>query len=350
MKFVDEVEIQVQAGDGGNGCMSFRRFRRNPKGGPDGGNGGPGGDVVVAADAQRTTLLELRFPHAVFRAQRGAHGGGNEKKGRAGANLVLTVPVGTRVLDLDRDVAVGSLEHHGETLVVARGGAGGKGNAAFRSATRRAPVNVQAGKPGEAHRLRLELRLIADAGLVGFPNAGKSTLLARISAARPLIADYPFSTKAPILGVVSVGDHDSFVLADLPGIIEGAHHGAGLGHQFLRHVERAPVLVHLIDMSPLAPSPPLESYRLMRAELEAYDPEFDRKPTLLVPTKIDLPESRAALDAYRAELAALGHPVLPISAATGEGVDTLIKRLWRTIQGARAVSAAAEGVPSEESA
>lgn len=336
MKFVDEVEIQVQSGDGGNGCVSFRRVRRNPKGGPDGGNGGRGGDVVLVADGHLTTLLELRFPQAVFRAGRGTHGGGNEKTGAAGDDLMLRVPLGTRAVDLDREVELGSLDREGDSLVVARGGAGGKGNTAFKSATRRAPIQAQAGKPGEAKRLRLELRLLADAGLVGFPNAGKSTLLARVSAARPLIADYPFSTKAPMLGVVSVGEYETFVLADLPGLIEGAHQGAGLGLQFLRHVERARVLVHLIDLGPFAPAPPLESYRLMHAELSAYDPELERKPTIVVPTKIDLPEARAALDVCRADLEALGHPIVPISAATGQGVELLMRRVWELVREARA--------------
>jgi GTP-binding protein len=336
MKFVDEVEIHVQSGDGGNGCVSFRRTRRNPKGGPDGGNGGRGGDVTLRADSHLSTLLELRFPQAVFRAGRGGHGGGNGKTGATGDDLVLRVPVGTRALDLDRELEVGSLDRDGETLVIAQGGMGGKGNSAFRSATRRAPIHAQSGKPGETKHLRLELRLLADAGLVGFPNAGKSTLLSRVSAARPLIADYPFSTKAPMLGVVSVGEYETFVLADLPGLIEGAHHGAGLGLQFLRHVERARVLVHLIDMGPFAPAPPLESYRLMHAELEAYDPELERKPTIVVPTKMDLPEARAALEACRADLQALGHPIVPISAATGEGVELLMKHVWRLVREIRA--------------
>ncbi len=350
MKFVDEVEIQVHAGDGGNGCVSFRRFRRNPKGGPDGGDGGHGGSVVVRADAQLSTLLELRFPQGMFRAGRGSHGSGNDKTGASGDDLVLRVPAGTRVIDLEREMELGSLDADGQELVVAKGGAGGKGNAAFRSATRRTPLQAQSGKPGESRRLRLELRLLADAGLVGFPNAGKSTLLARVSAARPVIADYPFSTKAPILGVVSVGEYESFVLADLPGLIEGAHLGAGLGHQFLRHVERAPVLVHLIDMGPTAPAPPLESYRLMHAELEAYDPEVERKPTLIVPTKMDLPEARAAFEACRGQLEALGHPVLPISAATGEGVELLMKRVWGTIREVRAAHREARLAGADEGA
>ena len=324
MKFVDEVVIRVRGGEGGSGCSSFRRTRHNPRGGPDGGNGGRGGDVVLRSDPQRTTLLELRFPKALYQAAKGTHGSGNDKHGRGGEDLVLGVPVGTLCFDTGADELLGELAGPGETLVVARGGKGGRGNATFKSARRRSPTRSDPGGTPEEREIRLELKLLADAGLIGFPNAGKSTLLSRVSAARPRVADHPFTTKEPVLGVVDTGDFDSFVLADLPGLIEGASRGAGLGHRFLRHVERARVLVHLVALGPLETEPPVERYHRIRAELSAYDPAIGEKPEIIVPSKMDLPDAREVLERCREELEELGRPVVPISAATGEGLPELV--------------------------
>jgi len=320
--FIDRAIITVKGGDGGNGCVSFRREKYVPKGGPDGGDGGNGGDVILVADENLSTLLDFQYRRH-FRAQRGSHGEGGHRHGRRGGTLVVPVPVGTVVKDADTGAVLADLVHHGQRVVAARGGRGGRGNARFATPTRRAPRQAEAGQPGEARRVELELRLIADAGLVGFPNAGKSTLLSRVSAARPKIADYPFTTTEPCLGVVGVADGRSFVLADIPGLIEGAHLGAGLGHVFLRHIARTRVLIHLIDLA--AGRDPVCDLQTVNRELRLYDESLKDRPMLVALNKIDDPAARARAAAASEAISALGFRVFSISAATGEGVDALMR-------------------------
>src|SRR5258706_4985372 len=277
MKFIDEVRIQVEAGHGGRGCMSFRREKYIPRGAPDGGDGGHGGDVIAAADPEFTTLLDLRYQR-LYRAGRGVHGKGSDQHGRRGEEKIIQVPVGTIIRDAATGEVLADLSRPGERVVVARGGKGGRGNARFVSSTNRSPHKVQPGLPGEERLLDLELRLLADVGIIGLPNAGKSTLISVISAARPKIADYPFTTLAPNLGVVGYGDGRSFVVADIPGLIEGAHRGEGLGHKFLRHVSRTSVLIHLLDASQIGDEDPLADWRAINRELELFDPALAAKP------------------------------------------------------------------------
>jgi GTP-binding protein len=328
--FIDKVVINVKGGEGGRGCVSFRREKFVPKGGPDGGDGGHGGDVTLVADASLSTLLDFRYRRQ-YRAQRGSHGEGSTRHGRRGGSLVIPVPVGTMVRDAESGQLLGDLLHHGQQVVVARGGKGGRGNARFATPTRRAPRQAEPGMPGEEHRLELELRLIADAGLVGFPNAGKSTLLSRVSAARPKIADYPFTTTEPYLGVVGLPDGRSFVLADIPGLIEGAHQGAGLGHTFLRHIARTRVLVHLIDLG--SGRDPVADFQAVNNELWLYDPSLKERPMVVALNKIDRPEARSRVPAVSATIGGLGYRVIAISAATGEGVDELVKAVADLLSG-----------------
>jgi GTP-binding protein len=322
---LDRVEIEVQAGDGGDGVVSFRREKYVPRGGPDGGDGGGGGDVVLVANPALTTLASFRRRRR-YRAEGGRHGGGGKRHGRSGEDLVIAVPVGTIVRRLGANEAgevVADLTVPGQRVVVAKGGKGGRGNARFATSTRQAPRIAERGQRGEGTRLILDLKLLSDVGIVGLPNAGKSTLLRAVSAARPKVADYPFTTLEPVLGVVEVG-YESFVLADLPGIIEGAHEGAGLGHQFLRHVERTRVLVHLLDGSRPDPVADLET---LNRELACYSEELERKRQQVVVNKLDLPQVRACQMELDAGLRTLGHDPLFISAATGEGVPDLVRRL-----------------------
>src|SRR5438876_2039268 len=289
--FVDEVDIHVAAGGGGRGCLAFRREKFVPRGGPSGGDGGHGGSVYIVASPHTNTLINYRF-HPEFDADRGAHGQGSNRTGHAGADLELAVPVGTLVYEKTGDPAqpmtlLADLAEVGQRVLVARGGRGGLGNAHFATSTNRAPRKVQPGEPGEEKDLRLELKLLADVGLVGFPNAGKSTLIARISAARPKIADYPFTTLTPNLGVVGLSGDRSFVVADVPGLIEGAHRGLGLGHQFLRHLERTKVLVHLVDISSSTGRDPVEDLDTLRRELELFQPTLAAKPQIVAANKID---------------------------------------------------------------
>jgi GTP-binding protein len=332
-RFVDQATITVKAGDGGAGCVSFRREKFVPKGGPDGGDGGRGGSVVLKADEGLSTLLDFRY-RRVFRAQRGGHGEGGNRTGRSAPDLVIPVPVGTVVKDAATGEVLADLTEHGQVAVVARGGRGGRGNARFATPTRRAPRHAEPGEPGEERTLVLELRLLADAGLVGKPNAGKSTLLARMSAARPKIADYPFTTLHPNLGVVSLGVGQSFVLADLPGLVEGAHRGAGLGHRFLRHASRTRVLAYVLDAA-LSPDP-LEDLQTLRAELSAYDPSLVERAQVVVLNKVDLPDGRRRAEALREPLRALGYHVFLTSGVTGEGVRALAGKLWELVQASRA--------------
>jgi GTP-binding protein len=331
MKFVDEAEIDVRSGKGGDGCVSFRRERHVPRGGPDGGDGGRGGSVILKADRQLSTLLDHRYTRH-YHAENGRPGMGKDKYGAAGDDLVVLVPVGTLAYDRDSGELLCDLDRDQAELVAARGGAGGRGNIHFKSPTQRAPTKAEPGKPGEERRLRLELKLLADVGVVGFPNAGKSTLVSRISRAKPKIADYPFTTLVPTLGVVAAGDHDSFVIADVPGLIEGAHQGAGLGHRFLKHVERCRVLVHLVTWEPGEepdPSALVERFDSLEREMELFDPELAAKPRVIAVSKIDLPEVRSLLEAVTELLAPREIPLIPVSSVTGEGLDQLIGELYR---------------------
>jgi GTP-binding protein len=323
--FVDEAKIRVKAGGGGNGCMAFRREKFVPRGGPSGGDGGHGGDVVMESSERHNTLVHFRF-NPEYKAERGRHGEGSNKTGREGENIVLKVPVGTIVYDeLTREL-VHDFSHPDERVVVARGGRGGRGNARFATSVHQAPREHEEGHPGEERDLRLELKLLADVGLVGYPNAGKSTLISRISAARPKIADYPFTTLQPNLGVVLVGnppDDISFVVADIPGLIEGASEGAGLGTQFLRHIERTRVLAHLVDVSDASGRPdPVQDYEVITRELANFGSGLDAKPTIVVATKMDVvnKDKLAKLKRYckRKTL-----ELFPISAVSGEGIEEL---------------------------
>lgn len=335
--FIDRAKILVKGGDGGNGCLSFRREKFVPKGGPNGGDGGHGGDVVFVADEGLSTLLDFRYRRRLA-AQRGTHGEGSNRHGRRGGMLVVPVPVGTIVRDADSNDVIADLLQHGQRAVVARGGRGGRGNARFATPTRRAPRIAEPGQPGQERRVGLELKLIADVGLVGFPNAGKSTLLSRVSAARPRIADYPFTTTEPYLGVVGLPDGRSFVLADIPGLIEGAHLGAGLGHDFLRHISRTRVLIHLVDLA--APDrDPVAGLEAINRELWQYDPGLRERPMLVALNKVDQPEAQARLDDVAAKVAALDFPAFAISGATGEGVDALMWAAAEALEKARAVDA-----------
>ncbi len=323
--FVDEASITVKGGDGGDGCSSFRREKYVPRGGPDGGDGGPGGSVVLVASAGVNTLLEFR-QRTLFRSTRGRHGEGSKRTGRSGKDLLLRVPVGTVVLDEDGARCLADLSSAGDRFVAAPGGRGGRGNSRFASATRRAPTRRERGWPGELHKWRLELKLLADVGLVGFPNAGKSTLIARISAARPRIADYPFTTLTPQLGVVDRGDHRSFVVADIPGLIEGAHLGAGLGHRFLRHIERCRLLLHLVDPTDAARDP-LEGIAALERELRCYRIPLADRPRVLVLTKADAVQDQTAVLAVQRHAAETGRTCLRISAASGAGIRALVTRV-----------------------
>ncbi len=345
MTFVDDVEIVVESGAGGAGCLSFRREKFVPRGGPDGGNGGHGGSVYLVADPHRNTLLHFRYTPE-HRAERGRGGEGVHRTGRGGKDLEVPVPPGTTVSVADPELpgewlTIADLRVPGERVLVAKGGRGGLGNAMFVSATNRAPRKVQPGEPGEEKTLRLTLKLLADVGLVGFPNAGKSTLIARASAARPKIADYPFTTLTPNLGVVSLSGERTFVIADVPGLIEGAHTGHGLGHQFLRHVERTAVLIHVVDVSSSTGRDPVQDLDIVRRELELFDPAMLDKPQLVAANKIDALDEPERLQALEARAAALGLPFLAVSAAAGTGVPALLEGAWPHVATARAAEAAA---------
>lgn len=324
MKFIDEATITVQSGDGGRGCVSFRRERFIPKGGPDGGDGGQGGDVILKATPGRRTLYRFRYRRD-FKAPNGAPGQGKQKTGKSGSHLIIEVPPGTLVTHEDSETRIHDFTTPGETYTVARGGRGGKGNTHFKSSTHRSPRFGQPGEPGELLRLRLELKLLADVGLIGLPNAGKSTLISVLSSARPKIADYPFTTLTPNLGMVPIGDGDSFVVADIPGLIEGAHAGLGLGIKFLKHIERTRLLVHLIDAAAVPVSDPLQPYETINRELAAYSDALARKPQIVVLNKMDVPEAAPVADAFTTALGKLR--VLRISAATQSGVDQLIREI-----------------------
>ena len=333
--FVDEAAIQVTAGRGGDGVTSFHREKYRPRGGPDGGDGGRGGDVVLVAEPGVGTLVEYHF-HPHQRAGKGVHGQGSNKKGADGAGRVLPVPLGTLVRGEGGEL-LADLDRPGARFLAARGGRGGRGNAALSGPGRRVAHFHERGEPGRQRQLTLELRLLADAGLVGFPNAGKSSIVARASAARPRVADYPFTTLEPVLGVVRAGEHD-FVLADVPGLIPGAATGKGLGHRFLRHVTRSAVLVHVLDLAPLEPDrDPEADLAALEAELTAYDPELAARPAMVVANKVDLPEGRGRLPEAQAAAARRGLACFGVSAVTGEGVPAFLNALGAAVAEARAV-------------
>lgn len=319
--FIDEVKVWIKAGDGGNGCLAFRREKFVPRGGPSGGDGGRGGDIIFVASEHHNTLLHFRF-NPEHKAERGRHGEGSNRTGRDGESKEVAVPVGTIVYDAETGEMLHDFNKPGDRFVIAKGGRGGRGNARFATSTHQAPTEHEHGFPGDELRLRLELKLLADAGLVGFPNAGKSTLISRISAARPKIADYPFTTLEPNLGVVSQGDR-TFVVADVPGLIEGAHLGHGLGTQFLRHIERTRVLVHLVDVSETTGRDPVHDYEVIMEELASFSEDLIAKPMILVASKIDVAQDPERVEALERKAEEVGVPFLKISAVTGEGLEQL---------------------------
>ncbi len=337
--FVDEIEIFVKGGDGGAGCVSFRREKYVPYGGPDGGDGGHGGSVWLEADPALTTLLDYHYKRH-YQAERGQHGKGANRHGAGGDDLTLRVPVGTVVSDRESDETLGDLTSPGQRILVQAGARGGRGNARFASATNRAPRKADLGRPGDGRWLRLELKLLADVGVIGFPNAGKSTLVSRVSAATPKIADYPFTTTTPQLGIVRVDVHSSFVIADLPGLIPGAAEGKGLGHQFLRHTERTRLLLHVLDLDPQTGRDPLDDLRVIDEELAQYSESLAARPQSIVPNKIDLPEAAPRREAVERFCASRGLPVMPISAATGRGLTELMNAVAGALEGTGWVRAA----------
>ncbi len=333
--FIDKARIHLKAGDGGNGVVSFRREKFVPKGGPDGGDGGRGGDVIFVADAGLSTLLDFQYRQHI-KAGRGRHGEGSDRHGRDGEDVVVTVPVGTVIRDAGTKHVIVDLTESGRRVVGARGGKGGRGNAHFATPTDRAPRRAEPGQPGEERWVELELRLIADVGLVGVPNVGKSTLLSRVSAAKPKIADYPFTTTQPALGVVRVPDGRSFVLAEIPGLIEGAHLGSGLGHDFLRHISRTRAIIHVLDLA--SERDPVGDFDAVNEELRLYDPALRERPMLVALNKIDVAEGRARAAEVAARLAARGLRAWPVSAVTGEGLDDLLRAAADVLDAERTAS------------
>jgi GTP-binding protein len=322
MQFLDEARILIKAGDGGNGCLAFRREKYVPRGGPSGGDGGRGGDVVLIATDQQNTLLQFSF-NPEHKAERGRHGEGSNKTGADGRTIDVLVPVGTVVYDDATGERLFDFSESGQRFLAARGGRGGRGNARFATATHQAPTEHEPGRQGDERRLRLELKLLADVGLVGFPNAGKSTLISRISAARPKIADYPFTTLEPNLGVVQLPNYKTFVVADIPGLIEGAHEGAGLGIQFLRHIERTRLLAHLVDVSEMSGRDPVQDFEIVMQELASFSDDLAQKPMILVATKMDAAQDPDRVAALRRVAGRRELPFFEISSATGQGIDEL---------------------------
>jgi GTP-binding protein len=335
--FVDEVDIHVLAGSGGSGALSFRREKFIPRGGPDGGDGGAGGSIYIVATPTKNTLVDFRF-HPEFKAKRGGHGQGSNRTGQTSDDLEIGVPPGTLVFEKDPEgglTLVADLAEVGQRVLAAKGGRGGRGNARFVSSTNRAPRRVEPGEDGEDKQLRLQLKLIADVGLVGFPNAGKSTLISRISAAKPKIADYPFTTLAPNLGVVTLDGDRSFVVADVPGLIKGAHEGTGLGHQFLRHIERTKVLIHLVDVSGASGRDAVDDFDTIIEELRLFDPTVAAKPQIVAANKMDAVDDAGRVKALERHVKKRRLPFHRISAVTGEGVDALLEAAWHEIAAVR---------------
>ena len=329
--FIDRVKIRIQAGHGGNGVTAFRREKFVPRGGPSGGDGGRGGDVSVVADSSLNTLLHLRY-NPLHIAGRGMHGEGSNRSGKDGADVIVRVPVGTQVFDPRTNDLLFDFNADGQRWLAARGGRGGFGNAHFTSSTNRAPRYHQEGSEGDEFELQLELKLLADVGLVGYPNAGKSTFISTVSAARPKIADYPFTTLEPHLGVVDLGDFRTFVIADIPGLIEGAHEGHGLGDRFLRHIERTKLLLHLVDMSSVSGRDPVTDYEVINRELEAYDPQLASRPQIVVATKIDAVDEPDRVERLRTRATQDGREFFAISSVTGAGVRELITAVGRKVE------------------
>lgn len=324
MKFIDEAIITVQSGKGGSGCVSFRREKFIPRGGPDGGDGGTGGDVILSVNPNRRTLHHFQYKK-IFKAQNGANGQGGKKTGKKGNGIVIELPPGTLAIDPETGQIVKDFINPGDTYVIAKGGMGGQGNTRFKSSTHRSPRFAQPGEPGQSLTIKLELKLLADVGIIGCPNAGKSTLIRSISSAKPKTGDYPFTTLTPNLGVVQTGVREPFVVADIPGLIEGAHTGAGLGIKFLRHIERTRILLHLIDISSIDPANPLESFRTINKELAMYSESLVEKPQILVLNKLDLPDAEKKAEIFRSALK--NERVVAISALTGTGIDRLIPQV-----------------------
>ena len=331
--FIDEANITVKAGGGGHGCIAFRREKFVPKGGPSGGNGGHGGSIYLVADTHENTLLKFRFNHT-FRAERGRHGEGSNRHGRSGEDLEIRVPVGTVIYDVETGEILHDFTQANESLLIAKGGRGGHGNAHFASSINRVPYKAQDGAPGEEKTLRLELKLLADVGLVGYPNVGKSTLISRISAARPKIAEYPFTTMEPHLGVVSLDTDRSFVVADIPGLIEGAHLGAGLGVQFLKHIERTRLLLHLIDMSEMSDRDPIDEFHTINSELAEHNADLPRKPKIIVAAKMDAAIATKVQKLSR-WCAKNNLEFVKISSITGEGLEDLKRAVFRKLSASK---------------
>jgi GTPase len=329
--FIDEAKIRVTAGDGGNGCVAFRREKYVPRGGPSGGDGGRGGDVVLESSEHLNTLLKFRYQRE-FAAGRGAHGEGSNRHGKAGEDLRVTLPVGTVVFEEAGGERLVDFDGPGQRFIAARGGRGGRGNARFATSTNQAPRRADPGTPGETRALKLELKLLADVGLVGFPNVGKSTLISRLSAARPRIADYPFTTLEPHLGVVGLNGERSFVMADIPGLIAGAHQGRGLGIRFLKHVERTRLLLHLVDVAELAGRDPVEDYHTVMKELESFSPTVATKPMILVASRVDAAGEGSRLRALRGFCGGRGERLLEISCVTGQGLQELKEAAWGRLE------------------
>jgi GTPase len=349
--FIDEAKIRVKAGDGGNGCLAFRREKFVPRGGPSGGDGGKGGDIIMESSERHNTLVHFRF-NPEYKAQRGRHGEGSNRTGREGTDIILKVPVGTILYDAETGEKIHDFSRPDERIVVAQGGRGGRGNARFATSTHQAPREHEDGRPGEDRVFRLELKLLADVGLVGYPNVGKSTLISRISAARPKIADYPFTTLQPNLGVVAVGqppEERSFVVADIPGLIEGAHSGVGLGTQFLRHIERTRLLVHLVDVSDASGRPdPVKDVEVINKELESFGARLEDKPTIMAASKIDV-ANRVKLAKLKRYCKKEGLELFPISAVTGKGIDELKYAIAEKLEEVRA-NPQSDGTGQQDSA
>ena len=326
MQFIDQVKVYIKAGAGGKGCVSFRREKFIPRGGPNGGDGGRGGHVIFRATGNMNTLLDIRYRQQ-YLAKRGQHGMGRDMHGKNGGDLIIPVPLGTLIKDAETEEVLHDLVVDGQEFIAAKGGRGGMGNAHFKSSTRQAPRFAQPGEPGEDMTLFLELKLLADVGLIGLPNAGKSTLISSLSSARPKIADYPFTTLIPNLGVVKHGDYNSFVIADIPGLIEGAHKGTGLGFQFLRHVERTSLLLHLVDISEMAEGDPVENFKKINKEMELYSPKLITKPQAVAGTKLDIKGDGEKLDSLAEYCEDKHYDFFPICAVTGDGLKDLIKYL-----------------------
>ena len=324
MKFIDEAMITVQSGNGGKGCVSFRREKFIPRGGPDGGDGGKGGDIILSTTSRKRTLYQFRYQRH-FKAENGAHGQGKQKTGKNGRNLTIELPPGTLVIDADTGHLIKDLVNTGETFVILKGGRGGQGNAKFKSSTHRTPRFAQPGEPGETRKLTLELKLLADVGIIGLPNAGKSTLITAISSARPKIANYPFTTLTPSLGVVQTDWAEPFVVADIPGLIKGAHQGTGLGIKFLRHIERTRILVHLIDVSSIDPDDPLHQYHTINQELVMYDEKLVQKPQIVVLNKLDLPGTRKTAEIFESVLKE--KKAVFICSLTGQSLEQLTSQI-----------------------